>query len=484
MCGIAGAAAINGRRDDCSSALLVRLMLEAMQYRGEEAAGIATVDGGEIRLIKGPGLVRERLTDGVVRSLRGNPAVGHTRYGTTGGSHPENAHPHHEEGRREVALVHNGNLVPYNTEDLRNQLKRAGVLLDSASDSEAIAAKIAHSDAATLEEAIVETCSQLRGAYSLAGITPQGQLFAARDPHGIRPLELGYLENGEGRFLLLASETYALDVIGAESVREIRPGEVLVIHPDGLQDSFDLCSSTDRPHRQLCIFEINYFACPATRLYGREVHGMRAEMGARLARESRDDGLQVDFVAPVPESGRPHSEGFAREMGVPLEAAFLKRRGQDRRSFLAPKGRSDVVRRKLQVLPGQVRGKRLVIVEDSVVRGTTTPLLVKGLYGVGGADWVGLGVAAPPITHPCFYGIDTATAEQLVASQAGLARIRELVPAQFRDAPPTEVIRAYIGAKWMRYLSLEEMGAATGRSLEDFCTACYTGIYPVPLEGR
>jgi len=483
MCGIAGAAAINGRRDDCSSAFLVRLMLGAMQYRGEEAAGIAAADGGEIRLVKDSGLVREVLPEGVVRTLLGNPAVGHTRYGTTGGSHPENAHPHHEEGQREVALVHNGNLVPYNTKELRRQLERAGVHLDSPSDSEAVAAMIAHSGTATLEEAIVETCGQLRGAYSLIGITPQSQLFAARDPHGIRPLELGYLENGEGQFCLLASETYAFDVVGAKWFRSIRPGEGLVVHPDGSLDSFDLCSSASRPRPRLCMFEINYFACPATSLYGREVHGMRAEMGARLARESQADDLQIDFVAPVPESGRPHAEGFAREMGAPQRAAFLKRRWQDGRSFLAPKGRSDVVRKKLQVLPGQVRDKRLVIVEDSVVRATTTPLLAKDIYGVGGAKWLGLGVAASPITHPCFYGLDTATAEQLIASQASLARIRKLLPARFRDAPPTEVIRAYIGADWMRYLSLEEMVAATGRPAEDFCLACFNGDYPISLVG-
>jgi amidophosphoribosyltransferase len=382
--------------------------------------------------------------------LKGELAIGHTRYSTTGANAWENAQPLLHHGRiRTVALGHNGNLV--NADDLR---ARIGKPLASTSDSEVIAALIAD-DERPLEDAAAAAMTQLEGAATVVGIA-DGKLFAFRDAHGFRPLVLGRL----GEDPVVASESCALDLVGARFDREVRPGELLVADENGLQ-SIQAVEPADRG--SLCIFEFFYLARPDTRLSGVEVHGARVRMGERLAAEAPVD---ADLVLPIPDSGTPAAIGFARATGIPFSEGLIKNRYVGR-TFIQPEQgmREQGIRMKFNPL-AEVEGQRLVVVDDSIVRGSTTRQIVSMLFEAGAAE-VHVRISSPPVVSPCFYGIDLASEDEMIAAHASV-----------------EDVRAAIGATSLAYLSLEGLQAATHRPADALCRACLTRDYPtrVPVN--
>jgi len=418
--------------------------LFALQHRGQESAGIAVSEGGRLTVLRDMGLVAQVFNEQQLQALPGEVAIGHTRYSTTGGNGWENAQPLLHHGRtRTVALGHNGNLV--NAEELR---AKVGKRLASSSDSEVIAALIAD-DARPLDEAIAATMAQLEGAATVVGIA-DGRLFAFRDSFGFRPLVLGRL----GDDPVIASETCALDLVGATFEREIRPGELVIADDNGLQ-SVQAVEPADRG--ALCIFEFFYLARPDTRLNGVEVHAARVRMGERLAKEAPAD---ADLVLPIPDSGTPAAIGFARATGIPFSEGLIKNRYVGR-TFIQPEQgmREQGIRMKFNPL-AEVEGKRLVVVDDSIVRGSTTRQIVAMLFDAGAAE-VHVRVSSPPVVSPCFYGIDLASEDEMIASHASV-----------------EDVRAAIGATTLAYLSLDGLQAATRRPENALCRACLTRDYP------
>ena len=474
MCGVCGAVEVRQTGSHLAAALVVH-QLQMLQHRGQQSAGLAVVCDGQPKCKKGLGLVGAVFADEEeIRSFTGHLAVGHNRYSTSGGLGLEGAHPHCKSGRFEVALVHNGNLV--NTCSLQQHLRQKGIPLESDSDSEAVAAMIAHSRATTLEEAVVETCLQLRGAYSMLILAPD-RIVAVRDPHGIRPLELGHLVNSDGEFWVVASETCAWSGLGLTvAVREIAPGEVLTIYPDGKMRSRSL---PVEPSPCLCAFEYIYLARPDSELRGRLVRDVRKELGRQLARESRPCLPAYDLITAVPDSGIPHGEGFAAELGVQLTTGFVKNHYIGR-TFIKPNGRRRGVRQKLSPLRLTLRGERVVVVDDSIVRGTTTREEVELLREIGVRE-VHLQIASPQIRYPCFYGIDTATERELVASDETLLGLRQKLPLEFRELPPADVVGAWLGAESLGHLTLDGLIESIGLPL---CLACFNGDHPISPEGR
>ncbi len=445
MCGVFGVRA-PGR----DVARLTYFGLYALQHRGQESAGIAVSEDGRLTAVRDLGLVPQVFDERTLSGLHGDTAIGHTRYSTTGGSGWENAQPLLHHGRtRLVALGHNGNLV--NPEELRAEL---GKPLASSSDSEVIAALIADNEL-PLEEAVAATMARLEGAATVVGLA-DGKLFAFRDPFGFRPLALGRLGDDH----VIASETCALDLVGAEFDREVRPGELVVVDADGMH-SIQAVSPAD--HGALCIFEFFYLARPDTRLAGVEVHGARVRMGERLAEESPVD---ADLVLPIPDSGTPAAIGFARATGIPFSEGLIKNRYVGR-TFIQPEQgmREQGIRMKFNPL-AEVAGKRLVVVDDSIVRGSTTRQIVQMLFDAGAAE-VHVRVSSPPVVSPCFYGIDLASEDEMIASHATV-----------------EEVRAAIGATSLAYISLEGLQAATRRPADALCRACLTREYPtrVPTD--
>ena len=438
-------------------ARLTFFALFALQHRGQESAGIAVADQGQITVFKDVGLVSQVFKESTLRGLTGQMAIGHTRYSTTGSTGWRNAQPviRTRAAGGPLALAHNGNLV--NTEELRSELVHNGTRLESTSDTEVIAALLAEHSASDVKDAVREVIPRLRGAFSAVVLTDR-EVIGFRDPYGIRPLVLGQL----GDQFCLASETCAFDIIGAKAVREIRPGEMVWLGPDGVGSE-----QVVQPEREaLCIFEFIYFARPDSVMKGQTLHDARYRMGRRLAQESP---AEADLVIPVPDTGNAAAIGFAEESGIPFGMGLVKNRYVGR-TFIEP---DDTLRRlgirmKLNPLAADISGKRLVAVDDSVVRGNTTSQLVAMLFDAGAAE-VHLRISSPPIIYPCFYGIDMASQEELIAFGKTVDQINE-----------------ELGATSLAYLSLEGLLWATGLGSDCFCTACFSGEYPcaVPEELR
>ena len=445
MCGVFGV-----RAPERDVARLSYFGLYALQHRGQESAGIAVSEDGRLTALRDLGLVPQVFDERSLSGLQGQYAIGHTRYSTTGGNAWANAQPllHHGSART-VALGHNGNLV--NAAALRDEI---GKPLGSSSDSEVIAALIADDDA-PLEDAIANTMGRLEGAASVVGLADE-TLFAFRDAHGFRPLVLGRL----GDDPVVASETCALDLVGAELVRELEPGELVLADDSGLRTVQVLEPAGEGA---LCIFEFFYLARPDTRLEGVEVHGARVRMGTRLAEEAP---VEADLVLPIPDSGKPAAIGFARAAGIPFSEGLIKNRYVGR-TFIQPEQgmREQGIRMKFNPLD-EVEGKRLVVVDDSIVRGSTTRQIVQMLFDAGAAE-VHVRISSPPVVSPCFYGIDLASEDEMIAAHSTVEEIRET-----------------IGATSLAYLSLEGLEESTARPAEGLCRACLTREYPTRVPAN
>ncbi|MGB2953415.1 MAG: amidophosphoribosyltransferase [Gaiellaceae bacterium] len=449
MCGVFGI-----RSSDRDVARVSYFGLFALQHRGQESAGIAVSDRGRLTVLRDMGLVTQVFTEEKLRGLRGDVAIGHTRYSTTGSTQWANAQPLVHHGRaRTVAVGHNGNLV--NAAELREQLAADGTPLRTTSDTEVIAALIAN-DPAPLEEAIENAMRRLEGAFSVVALA-EGKLVAFRDPHGFRPLCLGRLDGD----WVVASETCALDLVGAEHEREVGLGELIVIDDEGMHARQAV---PQQDGGALCIFELFYLARPDSRLLSVEVHGARVRMGERLAEEAPVD---AELVLPIPDSGTPAAIGFSRATGIPFSEGLIKNR-YVARTFIQPDQglREQGVKLKFNPL-AEVSGKRVVVVDDSIVRGNTTKQIVAMLFEAGAAE-VHVRVSSPPIVSQCYYGIDFAEEDELIAARRSV-----------------EEVRKHIGATSLAYLSLEGLQAATRRPESSFCRACLTRDYPtaVPREG-
>jgi amidophosphoribosyltransferase len=445
MCGVFGV-----RAPERDVARLSYFGLYALQHRGQESAGIAVCEDGRLTALRDLGLVPQVFDERSLSGLRGQLAIGHTRYSTTGGNAWANAQPLLHHGRaRTVALGHNGNLV--NAAALRDDI---GKPLASSSDSEVIAALIADDDA-PLEDAVANAMNRLEGAASVVGLADE-TLFAFRDAHGFRPLVLGRL----GDDPVVASETCALDLVGAELVRELDPGELVLAGRDGLRTVQALEPAGEGA---LCIFEFFYLARPDTRLEGVEVHGARVRMGERLAAEAPVD---ADLVLPIPDSGTPAAIGFARAAGIPFSEGLIKNRYVGR-TFIQPEQgmREQGIRMKFNPL-AEVEGKRLVVVDDSIVRGSTTRQIVQMLFDAGAAE-VHVRVSSPPVVSPCFYGIDLASEDEMIAAHSTVEEVREA-----------------IGATSLAYLSLGGLEESTARPAEGLCRACLTREYPTRVPAN
>ncbi len=442
MCGVFGIYA-----PDRDVARLSYFGLHALQHRGQESAGIAVSDHGRLTGLRDLGLVTQVFDEQKLSGLHGEVAIGHTRYSTTGSSAWANAQPliHHGSART-VALGHNGNLI--NADALREELTSR---LSSTSDSEVIAAMISGDDR-PLDEAVAAALDRIEGAATVVGLA-DGKLFAFRDSHGFRPLVLGRL----GDDPVVASETCALDLVGATFERDVRPGELLIVDERGVRSEQALEPAGGGA---LCIFEFFYLARPDTRLDGVEVHGARVRMGERLAAEAP---AEADLVLPIPDSGTPAAIGFSRATGIPFSEGLIKNR-YVHRTFIQPEQgmREQGIRMKFNPL-AEVAGKRLVIVDDSIVRGSTTRQIVQMLFDAGAAE-VHVRVSSPPIVSPCYYGIDLATEDEMIAASSTV-----------------EGVRAAIGATSLAYLSLEGLQAATLRPETALCRACLTREYPTPV---
>ncbi len=430
--------------------------LHALQHRGQESAGIAVGDGETVTVTKNLGLVSRVFRESDLDSLTGDVAIGHTRYSTTGSSTSwENAQPHLSTiGHQVIALAHNGNLV--NTHELREGLKDNGLRFRSTTDSEVIATLIGFFTQKTnhIREGIRETMKLIRGAYAVV-LTTENAVYAFRDPHGVRPLVLGELPDGHG--WVVASETCALDIVGATYLRDVAPGEMLKLSGAGVEAE----QAVPAQKHSLCMFEFVYFARPDSEMIDCSLYEARRNMGAALAGEAP---VEADLVIGVPDSGIPAAVGFAAESGISYGEGLAKNRYVGR-TFISPSQtiRQQGIRLKLNPLKHAIAGKRLVVVDDSIVRGNTTRKLVALLREAGAAE-VHMRITSPPVQWPCFYGIDTDTQEQLIASSKSVEEIRE-----------------HIGADSLAYLSLGAMVASTGANPDEFCLACFDGEYPIEI---
>jgi amidophosphoribosyltransferase len=427
--------------------------LYALQHRGQESAGIAAGDGERIRVHTAMGLVAQTLQEDDLARLPGHVAVGHTRYSTTGFSNISNAQPILSQGPTvELALAHNGNVV--NAAELREELAEWGVTFSSTSDSEIIAHLMSRAPASTWEERVAYCMRRLRGAYSLTVMT-KDSLLGIRDPLGVRPLCIGKLDGG----WVIASETCALDHIGATYVREVEPGEAVQIDGEGLKTIYR--REAERGPAP-CIFEHIYFARPDSILGGKLVYSSRLAMGAELAREFP---VEADMVMGVPDSATAAAVGYSQESGIPYGEGLVKNRYVGR-TFITPDQRlRDLgVRTKFNPLPELIDGKRLVVLDDSIVRGTTTPPVV-GLLRKGGAREIHLRICAPPIMYPCHLGVDFPTRRELLASNMSVEEICD-----------------FLGADSLGYLSHERLLRAIGVSRDSVCMGCFTGSHPIPVQ--
>ena len=432
-----------------NAASLTYLGLYALQHRGQESAGIATANDGNVTLRRAMGYVGDAFNDRMLSELPGRMAIGHVRYSTFGDSRIVNAQPILIDcAHGQIALCHNGNLV--NAGELREQLVRSGSIFQTNSDTEVILHLYAKSTAETAEDAIVESVSQVSGAFSLVMLTPDS-LIAVRDLHGFRPLALGRI----GDTYVVCSETCAMDLIGAEYVREVEPGEVLVIGPSGLR-SYMPFAPTPTAH---CVFEHVYFARPDSYVFGKSVNEVRTNLGRLLASES---GVEADAVVPIPDSGLCAALGYAENSGVPLKMGLIRNHYVGR-TFIQPHQsvRGLKVKVKLNTVRSILEGKRIILVDDSIVRGTTSKKIVSMIKAAGARE-VHMRISCPPTVSPCYYGIDTPHRDELIASKHSVDEIRD-----------------YMGADTLAYLSMDGLQQAVGDSHPNYCTACYTKNYPV-----
>jgi amidophosphoribosyltransferase len=453
----------DGPRDECGVfgvyapehdvSRLAYFGLYALQHRGQESAGIATCEDGHITAQRDLGLVSQVFDEQQLRALLGESAIGHVRYSTTGGGAWENTQPVWREDRRGVALAHNGNLT--NAVELYHELQERGVEFRGTSDSEIIAALLASSEERSTEDAVAAAMQRLQGAYSTVILTSDA-VVAFRDPHGVRPLVLGRLSE---EAFVVASESCAFDIIGAELLREVNPGELISMSARGLE-----VRQAVKPRRtSFCVFEQIYFSRPDSRLEGRVVQQVRGRMGELLWKEAPVD---ADLVIAVPDSGNPAAAGFSRASGIAKDDGLIKNR-YVARTFIQPgqELRKHGLRLKFNPLPEIVEGKRVVVVDDSIVRGNTTRQIV-GMLRDAGAEEVHLRISAPPIRNPCHYGIDMHSREEMIAHQRTIDEIAE-----------------HVGADSLAYLSLDSVYEAIGTPAEDHCDACFTGRYPLGDNG-
>jgi amidophosphoribosyltransferase len=437
------------------AANLAYLGLYALQHRGQEGAGICSSDGKQVYIEKAMGLVADIFSEKRLKKLPGYIAIGHNRYSTAGSSILKNVQPivaNFSLGA--LALAHNGNLV--NANELRKSLEAEGAIFQSTSDSEVVVHLIAHSKGESFHERVIQALKEVNGAFSLL-ILREKELIAARDPYGVRPLCLGQVDGA----YVVASETCALDLISAKYVRDIEPGEVVIINENGISSHKALTS----PRKAFCIFEFIYFARPDSNIFGgQNVNLIRKEFGRQLARES---GVDADLVIPVPDSGVPAALGYAEESGIPFEFGLI-RNHYIGRTFIEPKQsiRHFGVKIKLNPVRKLIEGKKVVVIDDSIVRGTTSKKIVKMLRENGGAKEVHLRISSPPTIMPCFYGIDTPTRQELIASS--------------HDVDET---RKYITADTLAYLDIEGMLRIVPDS-ENYCTACFDNDYPISFPGE
>ena len=442
-CGIFG---IYGHTE---AANMTYLGLYALQHRGQESVGIATSDGDRLQIHKAMGYVADSFDEATINALAGTSAVGHVRYSTAGESGLKNAQPILIDcAHGEIAICHNGNLV--NAQELRDELVSQGSIFQTTSDTEVLLHLYARSKAATPEQALVEAVSQAQGAFSLVLLT-KDRLIAVRDPHGFRPLTLGKL----GEAWVVCSETCALDLIDAEWVRDIAPGEVFIAGPEGTKSIHPFAPA---PHAH-CIFEHVYFARPDSYVFGKSVNEVRTELGRLLAHEHP---VPADVVVPVPDSGVCAATGFAEASGLPLQMGLIRNHYVGR-TFIEPHQaiRHFGVRVKLNPVKSILQGRRVVLVDDSIVRGTTSRKIVKMIRAAGASE-IHVRISCPPTISPCFYGVDTPQRSELIGATHSV----------------DEICR-YIGADSLGYLSLDGLLSAVGTARKSYCTSCYTGHYPV-----
>ncbi len=468
MCGVFGV--VMPGAEPAEAAAFATLGLFALQHRGQESAGVAVSDGEQLMLYKDLGMISTVLDERRLPSLRGNLAIAHCRYSTTGSTIWENAQPTYRQGpRRAIAIGHNGNLV--NTRELLTQLTGGRARLPASTDTELLTALLADEPAADTVEALQRVLPRVRGAFSLV-ILDQHKVIGVRDPHGFRPLVLGKLPPSErpggpndgGLFdddtdtgWCLSSETASLDIVGATYVRDVEPGEIVILELGQPPRSVRYAEA----NAKLCVFELIYFARPDSYMEGRNLYEVRRRMGEQLAQEHP---VEADLVMPVPDTGAPAAAGFAEGSGLPYREGMYRNRYAGR-TFIQPSAslRHRGVTIKLNPLREVVNGKRLIVVDDSIVRGTTTKRIVD-LLRKAGATEVHVRISAPPIYHPCFYGIDTSIETELIASTHTEPQIRE-----------------FIGADSLGYLSIRGVLAALELPYDRFCFACFDGNYPVPV---
>ena len=447
-CGVFG---VFGDDEDVSRIAFFGLF--SLQHRGQESAGIAASDGKMIRMHRDMGLVTQVFQEENLTALTGHMAIAHTRYSTTGSSILRNVQPMLcESNFGEVALAHNGDLI--NAPSIRRELSEKGVEFETTNDSEVIIRLIANSTACTIEDAIAEAMSKIRGAYAVLVMT-NDKIIGFRDPYGIRPLCIGRLN---GSHYILASETCALNTIGAQFVREVEPGEIIIFDSEGMHEK----QAVPTAGRALCVFEYIYFARPDSRMYGRTMHEARRRMGHELAKEHPCPGAHIVF--PLPNTGTPAAIGLAEASRIPYAEGVIKNH-YIHRTFIRPDQRMrDLgVRMKLSPLKETLDGRKVVMVDDSIVRGSTIGPTIKMIRDAGAAE-VHVRIASPPYKHPCFYGIDTCNQNELIAAKLSV-----------------EEIRKYIGADSLGYLSLNGLVRAIGVKKDKLCCACLDGKYPVDI---
>lgn len=446
-CGVFG---IFGHKD---ASYLTYLGLYSLQHRGEESAGIVSSDGKKMFAHRSMGHVQDIFDGNQLESLTGDRAIGHVRYSTTGSSNLKNAQPILVDySRGEIAIGHNGNLV--NADILRAELEAHGSIFQTTTDSEIVIHLMARPSLRNLEEGVMDALSRVKGAYSIVFLTTQ-YLIAARDPQGFRPLWLGKLGNS----YVVSSETCAFDIMDAEAIREIEPGEVVFISEQGIVSKKIVAPGTKHAH---CIFEHVYFSRPDSRIFGESVHLVRERFGRQLAKETAVD---ADIVIPVPDSGNSAALGYSQQSGIPLEYAIIRNHYVGRTFIQPSQGMRDFkVRIKFNLVKEVLKDKRVVVVDDSIVRGTTSRMRVKSLRQAGAKE-VHLRISCPAHKFPCAYGIDFPTREELIANKYS-----------------TEEIRKYLDCDSVGYLSLEGMLSCVSYPKESYCTACWSGNYPVPFE--
>jgi amidophosphoribosyltransferase len=446
-CGVFG---IFGHGD---AANLTYLGLYALQHRGQESAGIVSSDGKQLYSVKSMGLVADIFDEEQIKKLPGHMAIGHNRYSTTGDSVAINIQPIYVNfALGGLAVAHNGNLV--NAGILKDELEAYGSIFQSTMDSEVIVHLIAQSRMATLHERIIDALSQVQGSYSLLLIT-EDELIAVRDPNGFRPLSLAELDGA----YVVASETCAFDLIEATYIRDIAPGEMVVISSKGIRSSFPF-KHAEPSH---CIFEFIYFARPDSMVFGQNVYSIRKAFGKQLARETN---VPADVVIPVPDSGVPAALGYAEEAGIPFDTGLIRNHYVGR-TFIEPRQsiRHFGVKIKLNPVRDALRGKRVVVVDDSIVRGTTSKKIIKMIRNAGASE-IHMRISSPPTSYPCFYGIDTPTRQELIASTHSI-----------------EEIRKYITADTLGYISMDGIQKVVPQPM-NYCAACFDGEYPVPFPGE